>query len=114
MIHSSLRMKFTPEKFREASEILCSIVERTRVSQGCLGCDIYQHLLEPGVLLFEQWWNNDADLGRHLQSDLYRLVILVIEMAVEYPSVKFSEIAHTTGLEMVEKLRRGLSPSPDL
>jgi len=114
MIHSSLRMKFTPEKLPEAREILCSIVERIRVSQGCLGCDVYQQLLEPGVLLFEEWWNNPADLGRHLRSDLYRRVILVIEMAMEYPSVKFSEIANTTGLEMVEKVRMGLLPIPEL
>ncbi|MGO9019597.1 MAG: putative quinol monooxygenase [Syntrophobacteraceae bacterium] len=111
MIHSSLRMKFTPEKLPEAIEILRSMVERTRVSEGCLGCDVYEHLLEPGVLLFEEWWNNHADLGRHLRSDLYRRVMLVIEMAMEYPVVKFSEIAHTTGLEIIEKWRRGLLPT---
>ncbi len=49
-------MKFRPEKLPEAREIPCSMVERIRVSQGGLGCDAYQHLLEPGVLLFEQWW----------------------------------------------------------
>ncbi len=114
MIHSSLRMKFTPEKLPEAREILCSIVERIRVSQGCLRFDIYQHLLDPGVLLFEGWWKSHAELGLHLRSDLYRRVILVIEMAMEYPVVKFSEIRHTTGLEMVEKLRRGLLPTPEL
>ena len=114
MIHSSLRMKFTPEKLPEVREILCSMVERIRVSQGCLGCDVYQHMLEPGVILFEEWWDNHADLGRHLRSDLYRRVILVIEMAMEYPSVKFSEIKQTTGLEMVEKSRRGLLPSSEL
>lgn len=114
MVHSSLRMKFTPEKLPEAREILCSIVERIRVSQGCQGCDAYLHLLEPGVLLFEEWWNNHADLGRHLRSDLYRRIILVIEMATEYPVVKFSEIALTTGLETVEKVRRGLLPMPEL
>jgi len=114
MIYSSLRIKFTPEKLPEAREILCSLVERTRVSQGCLGCDVYQHLLDPGVLLFEEWWKSHAELGRHLRSDLYRRIILVIEMATEYPVVKFSEIAHTTGLEMVEKLRMGLLPTPEL
>jgi quinol monooxygenase YgiN len=107
-------MKFTPEKLPEAIEILRSIVERIRVSEGCLGCDVYLHLLEPGVVLFEQWWNSHADLGRHLRSDLYRRVILVIEMAMEYPSVKFSEIAKTTGLEMVKQSRMGLFPTPEL
>jgi quinol monooxygenase YgiN len=90
------------------------MVERIRVSPGCLGCDAYQHLLESGVLLFEEWWSDHADLGRHLRSDLYLRIILVIEMATEYPVVKFSEILHTTGLETVEKVRRGLLPIPEL
>jgi hypothetical protein len=71
-------------------------------------------LLEPGVLLFDEWWNNHADLGRHLRSDVYRRVILVIEMAMEYPSVKFSDIEHTTGLEMIERSRRDLLPTAEL
>ena len=107
-------MKFTPEKLPEAREILCSLVERIRVSPGCLGSDVYQHLLEPDILLFEEWWNDHADLDRHLRSGLYQRVILVIEMAMEYPMVKFSEIAQTTGLETVEKSRRDLLPTSDL
>lgn len=107
-------MKFTSEKLPEAGEILCSLVERIRVSQGCMGSDVYQHLLEPDVLLFEEWWDNHADFERHLRSGLYQRVILVIEMAKEYPVVKFSEIAQTTGLETVEKSRRDLLPASEL
>jgi quinol monooxygenase YgiN len=108
MVHASLRMKFASEKLAEASGILCSMVERTRASTGCLGCDIYQDLLEPGVLLFEEWWNTPADLDRHLRSELYQPIILVMEMAFEFPTIRFSEISMTTGIETIKKSRCGL------
>jgi quinol monooxygenase YgiN len=108
MIHANIRMKFAPNKFAEARDILRAMVERTRVSSGCLGCDIYQDLREARVLLFEEWWETEADLDRHLRSDLYRNLILVMEMAYEYPVIKFSKISHSTGLETVVKARNGL------
>lgn len=111
MIHASLRMKFSPPRLPEASEILCAMVERSRVSPGCLGCDIYQNLLDPGALLFESWWENQGDLDRHLRSDLYRRVILVMEMAIEYPMIRFSEIIKTTGMETIKSSRFGLYQS---
>jgi len=114
MIHASIRMKFASDKLAEASEILCAIVERTRVGPGCLGCDIYQDLLDPGALLFEQWWKTQADLDRHLRSDLYRRVILVMEMAFKYPVVRFSEINKTAGMETVKNSRWGTSPGSEL
>jgi quinol monooxygenase YgiN len=109
MVHASLRIKFASEKLAEASEILCSLVERTRVSPGCFGCDVYQDLLEPWVLLFEEWWNTQAELDRHLRSVLYQHVLLVMEMALEFPTIRFSEISTTTGIETIKKSRCGPS-----
>jgi len=106
MIHASLRMKFASNKLAEARKTLCEMVERTRFSQGCLGCNVYQGLLERNVILFEEWWETQADLERHLRSDPYRHVILVIEMAAEYPEIRFSEITHSSGMETLEKTRR--------
>lgn len=108
MVHARLQMKFTRNKIAEAQKILRVLVERTRVSPGCLGCDVYQDLREPRVLLFEEWWETEEDLDRHLRSDPYRYVILVMEMALERPEIKFSEISRSTGLETVEKARSGL------
>jgi len=110
MIHASLRMKFAPDKFGAARDILLALVERTRVSPGCLGCEMYQDLRERHVLLLEEWWETQADLDRHLRSDAYGRVILVMEMATEQPLIKFCEISHSTGLETVERARGSLGP----
>jgi len=105
MIHASLRMKFAPDRFAAARDILLALVERTRVSPGCLGCEMYQDLRDRHVLLLEEWWETQADLDRHLRSETYGRVILVMEMATEKPLIKFCEISHSSGLEAVERAR---------
>lgn len=113
MIHASLRMKFASDKLAQAREILCAIVERTRVHPGCLGCDVYQDLLDPVVLMFEEWWKSSEDLNQHLRSESYRRVILVMELAAEYPVIRFSEVTKTTGMETIRNSRFGLPSGPE-
>jgi len=71
---------------------------------------MYQDLRERHVLLLEEWWKTQADLDRHLRSDAYGRVILVMEMATEHPLIKFCEISQSTGLETVERARGSLGP----
>jgi len=108
MIHASVRMKFVPRRFAEAQDILLALVESTQSTPGCLGCDLYQGLRERYVLLFEQWWETQADLDRYLRSDPYRRVLLAMEMAMEHPLIRFSEISHSAGLETIERARSAL------
>jgi quinol monooxygenase YgiN len=97
-----------PGRFAEARDILLALVEPTQFTPGCLGCDIYRDLRERYVLLFEQWWETQADLDRYLRSDPYRRVILAMEMATEHPLIRFSEISCSGGLETIERARSGL------
>ena len=108
MIHASVRLRFVSGKFAEARDILLALVEPTQFTPGCLGCDIYQDLRERHVLLFEQWWETQADLDRYLRSDPYRRVILAMEMAMEHPLIRFSQISSSAGLETIEKARSTL------
>jgi quinol monooxygenase YgiN len=105
MIHASVRMKFVPGKFSEARDILLALVEPTQVAPGCLGCGIYKCLRERYVLLFEQWWETQDDLDQYLRSDPYNRVIVAMEMAMEHPLIRFSEISHSAGLETIERAR---------
>jgi len=108
MIHASARMKFVPGRFAEARDILLALVESTQFTSGCLGCDLYQDLRERYVLLFEQWWETQADLDRYIRSEPYQRVILAMEMAMEHPLIRFSEISRTAGLEAIERARSAL------
>lgn len=114
MIHASIRIKFAARQLPKARDILDSLVERTQVSPGCLGCYVYRDVRESRVLLYEQWWESKEDLDRHLRSALYQQVVLVMEMAEEFPVVRFNEISRTSGMETVAKSRGVVEPSPPL
>jgi hypothetical protein len=50
-------------------------------------------------------WQNEGDLERHLRSERYRDVLLVMEMALRHPEVRFNTVSASTGFETIEKAR---------
>jgi quinol monooxygenase YgiN len=107
MIHSTVRILTNPEKRDDALAILCSMAERTRVETGCITCRIYRDVQQEYSIMLEESWKNEEDLNRHLRSDEYRNVLLVVEMAVEQPEIRFETIVSTKGIETIEKARMG-------
>jgi quinol monooxygenase YgiN len=83
------------------------MAERTRVETGCITCRIYQDVQEDHSIMLDEIWKNEEDLNRHLRSDEYRNVLLVMEMAVKRPEIRFETILITNGIETIEKARLG-------
>ena len=109
MILATIRMTIPPQKRGEALKILRSVAEQCRDDPGCLSCHIYEDLQENNVLMFEEVWRAEEDLDLHLRSDEYRKVLLVVEMALKQPEIRFDTISSSTGIETVEKARSGKS-----
>jgi len=105
MIHASLRMDFAPDKVDEALHILRSIVEPTRAEAGCLSCSVYQDMEMENQIVFAEKWRSEEDLQRHLRSEEYQKVLLVMEMALTRPEIIFDTITSTSGVETIEKAR---------
>jgi quinol monooxygenase YgiN len=105
MIQATLRMSFTTEVIDEAVYILRSIIERIRTETGCISCSVYQDTDDEHLVVFEEKWKSDEDLQRHLRSDYYRKVLLVMEMAVSPPEIRFDTITDTSGMEIIKKAR---------
>ncbi len=105
MIRCSIRMLIPLEKEGEAVEILSSIAERIRFETGCLSCRVYRGIEEEPAILFEQFWGNEDYALNHLRSDIYRNILLVVEMSKEHPEVRFDLISQSSGFETIEKAR---------
>jgi quinol monooxygenase YgiN len=105
MIISNIRMKISPQKRSEVLKILRSSAEGGRILPGCLSCRIYEDLQEDNVIMFEELWRSQEELDQHLRSDEYRKVLLIMEMALQHPEVRFSHIAGSSGIETIEKAR---------
>ena len=105
MIHASVRMVLPATRLSEVTGILAPLAERTNAARGCLGCHLYRDALEEAVLTLEATWASEADLERHLRSQDYRQLLLVMELAQVPPEVRFDRVLHSTGFETVEQAR---------
>jgi quinol monooxygenase YgiN len=55
--------------------------------------------------MLEELWTSGEDVQRHLRSEKYRKILLVVEMAEESPEIRFDTIAESSGVETIEKAR---------
>jgi quinol monooxygenase YgiN len=105
MVRSTIRMLIPLEKQSEALEILGSMIEQTQFDPGCISCRLYRGVEDVRVIMFEELWVNDEDVERHLRSENYRKILLVVEMAEETPEIRFDTIDHSTGVERIEQAK---------
>ena len=111
MVRSTIRMLIPLEQQTEALEILGSMTEQIQFEPGCISCGLYRGVDKKGVIMIEELWMSDADLQRHLRSDKYRQILLVVEMASEPPEIRFDTIAHSSGVETIETARKQTEPA---
>lgn len=56
-------------------------------------------------LQIEARWDNQEDLIRHLQSDIYKRLLLLIELSTAPPVLEFFTVVDFHGLDLVETAR---------
>jgi quinol monooxygenase YgiN len=105
MILATLRMAIPVQKRAEALKILKSMVARNQAQPDCVFCRICEDALEDNVLQFEEMWRSEEEFERYLRSDKYHKVLLVLEMALKQPEIRFDIISSSTGIETIEKAR---------
>jgi quinol monooxygenase YgiN len=105
MMLATIRMTIPAKKRGEALKILKSIAGHCKIYPGCLGCHIYEDVQEDNVLVYEEMWGSEEDLDRRLRSAEYRTMLLVMEMALKHPEVRFNTVSTSTGMETIEKAR---------
>ena len=87
---------------------------RIRLEEGCLSCRIYQDAIGTEALMFEEIWKDEKHLQRHLRSDEFRNVLLVVEMASKPPEILFDRIAQSTGIDSIEDVRKRADSLSDI
>jgi quinol monooxygenase YgiN len=105
MIYAIARITIPSPMVKDALEILCSVTQRSRFERGCIRSTVYRDAEVENAVMLEQVWENEADLANHLRSDEYRKVLLVAEMALPTPEIRFDVVAHTSGVETIQKAR---------
>jgi quinol monooxygenase YgiN len=105
MVHATIRMSIPPKRRGEVLEILSSFAERSRFEPGCISCRVYQDVEAEPSLMLDQLWESAEDMELYLRSEEFRTVLLVVEMSLEPPEIRFEEVSRSSGVETIEKAR---------
>ena len=105
LIQATITMAIPPQKSGEALRIFKSFTEQCRDEPGCISCHIYEDLQEKNVFMLKEVWRSEEELDLHLRSDEYRTLLLILELALEQPEIRFDTISSSTGIETIEKAR---------
>jgi quinol monooxygenase YgiN len=105
-VRSTTRMLIPLNRQSEALEILGVVSSQVQYEPGCISSRLYRGADEVRAIMIEEHWENNQDILHHLQSDTYRRVLLVMEMAEEPPDIRFDTIAHSGGVEVIENARK--------
>ena len=104
-IRSTIRMLIPLDKQSEALEILGRVAHQVRFEPRCSSSRLYRGVEEDRAIMLEEFWECGRDMLKHLKSDTYHRILLVIEMAEEPPDIRFDLIAESGGVEVIENAR---------
>ncbi len=82
-----------------------SIAEKSRKDPGCLSYSAYRDVEDYNVLMFQGVWKSEENLKSHIRSSEYLNLLLVLEMSLEKPEVRFDTISNSAGMETIEQIR---------
>jgi len=98
---------------QELGKALVSLVGPTQVQPGCLGCRLLQNWQETDQLVIETDWATEENLVRHLQSDIYKRLLMLLDLGRTPPLLQYYRVEQVSGLELVEKARNCFAISDD-
>lgn len=105
MVIAIVDIKASFEKREELRRALSSLSGPTEAEAGCTSCHLYLEVSDSGRFRVESRWRKKSDLLRHIQSDTYKRLLLMMELGVEPPVVEFYTVSELHGLDLIEIAR---------
>ena len=105
MVIMTLHLILTPQNEAEGLSIMRSIAGPTLAIVGCEGFHLYKEIgNEESLMLLEKWESHET-LEHHVQSNEFRKILAVMELAKSTPQISFHNVQSSKGFELVERLR---------
>ena len=105
MIIELMNISVSQKKRQELGKALASLIGPIQVEPGCVSCHLKQSLPIQDGLQIEARWESQEYLIRHLRSDIYRKLLLLMELSAAPPVLEFLTVIELRGLELVESAR---------
>jgi quinol monooxygenase YgiN len=105
MIIEKIGVLVAPERREDLRRAFSALLGPTCVEPGCISCDLFQEAGNPNRFCLETRWKTDQELIRHLRSEQYRSLLILLELSSEPPQVEFHHVLETKGLELIHAAR---------
>jgi quinol monooxygenase YgiN len=105
MVIELMNISVSQKKRQELGKALASLIGPIQVEPGCVSCHLMQSLPAQDELQIEARWESQEYLIRHLQSDIYKRLLLLMELSAAPPVLEFLTVVELRGLELVESAR---------
>ena len=92
-------MTVRPEKRRELSQTLFSIVEQVRKERGCLRSGFYQDFENGNDFFVVSEWKTQKDSDDHLRSDIFTILMSARCLMHRSPEIVIHTVDHSRELE---------------
>ncbi|KAB0663797.1 antibiotic biosynthesis monooxygenase [Oryzomonas japonica] len=105
MIDATITITVPPEKWKEVLQTFTAILGPIRHEQGCISCNCYRDVEAENVLFFKEEWKSSEDLGTHLRSAHFGVLIGAMKLLDKEPEIRFNTISSSAGLEAIQTAR---------
>lgn len=105
MIIESVRIVAPSAKREEVRRALTALSGPIEAEAGCISCRVLQESSDQHAFCYEAQWKSQDDLLRHIRSEHYRRLLVLMDMGDEAPLVEFHIVAETRGLDLIEHAR---------
>ena len=93
-------MSVRPEKRKELSQTLLSIVEQVRKESGCLHAGFYENVDNETDFLVVEEWASQKDSDDHLQSDIFAVLLGAGCLMSRPPEIVIHTVSRSSDLEV--------------
>jgi quinol monooxygenase YgiN len=91
-------MKVRPDKSKELSQTLHSIVGQVRKESGCLHAGFYQNVENENDFFVVEEWATQKDSDNHLRSDIFTVLMGARCLMRRPPEIVIHTVSHFTEL----------------
>jgi quinol monooxygenase YgiN len=105
MIYATIKLTVSPEKRKEVLQTFKAILGRIRHEKGCISCNCYVDVESENIIFFIEEWMTRDDLGTHLRSVHFSVLIGAMKLLNKEPDIRFNTIASTAGAEEIKTVR---------
>lgn len=101
MILLFMRMNVLPEKHKEMTQTLLSMIEPTEREKGCLSYEVFCDIEYKNVLCLMEVWKNREYLERHLKTKRFGVLLGTKSLLSEPLKIQIHTVSHSEEMEAV-------------